>query len=46
VIGKILFLRRSYHFAPHKIAMYLGRYHDAGDAGTSGITRNPTGFVP
>ena len=28
VVGKIIYLRRSYHFGPHKIAMYLGRYHD------------------
>jgi transposase InsO family protein len=28
VVGKILYLRRSYHFGPHKIAMYLKRYHD------------------
>jgi hypothetical protein len=28
VVGKIVYLRRSYHFGPHKIAMYLKRYHD------------------
>lgn len=28
VVGKILYLRRSYHFGPHKISMYLRRYHD------------------
>jgi transposase InsO family protein len=28
VVGKILYLRQSYHFGPHKIAMYLKRYHD------------------
>jgi transposase InsO family protein len=28
VVGKIIYLRRSYHFGPHKIAMYLKRYHD------------------
>lgn len=28
VIEKILWLRRQYHFGPHKIAMYLQRYHE------------------
>jgi transposase len=28
VVGKIVYLRQSYHFGPHKIAMYLKRYHD------------------
>ena len=28
IVGKILYLRRSYHFGPAKIAMYLKRYHD------------------
>src|SRR5947207_15329630 len=28
VVGKIVYLRRSYHFGPHKIAMFLKRYHD------------------
>jgi hypothetical protein len=28
VVGKIVYLRRSYHFGPHKISMYLRRYHD------------------
>jgi transposase len=28
VIEKILWLRQQYHFGPHKIAMYLKRYHD------------------
>jgi hypothetical protein len=28
VVGKIIYLRQSYHFGPHKIAMYLKRYHD------------------
>jgi transposase InsO family protein len=28
VVGKILYLRQSYHFGPAKIAMYLKRYHD------------------
>jgi len=28
VIEKILWLRQQYHFGPHKITMYLKRYHD------------------
>lgn len=28
VVGKIIHLRRHYHFGPLKIAMYLRRYHD------------------
>jgi hypothetical protein len=28
VVGKIVYLRQSYHFGPHKIAMYLKRYQD------------------
>ena len=28
VVGKIVYLRQTYHFGPHKIAMYLARYHD------------------
>jgi transposase InsO family protein len=28
VVGKIMYLRRSYHFGPRKISMYLRRYHD------------------
>jgi len=28
VVGKIVYLRQTYHFGPHKIAMYLERYHD------------------
>jgi transposase len=28
VVGKILYLRQSYHFGPLKIAMYLRRCHD------------------
>ena len=28
VVGKIVYLREHYHFGPHKIAMYLKRYHD------------------
>jgi transposase len=28
VVGKIIYLRENYHFGPHKIVMYLKRYHD------------------
>lgn len=28
VVGKIIYLRQTYHFGPHKIVMYLKRYHD------------------
>lgn len=35
VVGKIVYLRRNYHFGPQKIAMYLRRYHD--------ITISPSG---
>jgi len=28
VVGKIIYLRKTYHFGPHKISMYLKRYHD------------------
>ena len=28
VVGKIVHLRRTYHFGPQKIAMYLRRYHE------------------
>ena len=28
VVGKIVYLRQTYHFGPHKVAMYLERYHD------------------
>lgn len=28
VIEKVVWLRQQYHFGPHKIAMYLARYHD------------------
>jgi transposase InsO family protein len=38
VVGKIVYLRRHYHFGPHKIAMYLKRYHDVG-VSPSGIWR-------
>ena len=35
VVGKIIYLRENYHFGPHKISMYLRRYHD--------ITLSPSG---
>jgi transposase InsO family protein len=28
VVGKIVHLRQTYHFGPHKISMYLKRYHE------------------
>jgi len=28
IVGKIIYLRQHYHFGPHKISMYLKRYHD------------------
>lgn len=36
IVGKIVYLRSTYHFGPHKIAMYLARYHD--------ITISPSGI--
>jgi transposase-like protein len=27
VVGEIIYLRQNYHFEPHKLAMYLKRYH-------------------
>ena len=36
VVGKVIYLRRSYHFGPHKISMYLKRYHD--------VTISPSGI--
>ena len=36
VVGKIVYLRGTYHFGPNKIAMYLARYHD--------ITISPSGI--
>ncbi|MEX2446550.1 MAG: helix-turn-helix domain-containing protein [Dehalococcoidia bacterium] len=36
VTWKIMYLRQSYHFGPHKIAMYLKRYHE--------ITISPSGI--
>jgi transposase InsO family protein len=38
VVGKILYLRRSYHFGPAKISMYLARYHDV-SISSSGVWR-------
>lgn len=38
VVGKIVYLRRHYHFGPHKISMYLKRYHDV-QVSPSGIWR-------
>jgi transposase InsO family protein len=38
VVGKIVYLRRHYHFGPHKISMYLKRYHDV-EISPSGIWR-------
>ncbi len=36
IVGKVVYLRETYHFGPHKIAMYLKRYHD--------ITLSPSGI--
>ena len=38
VVGKIIHLRRHYHFGPMKITMYLQRYHDV-QISTSGVWR-------
>ena len=38
VVGKVVYLRQHYHFGPHKIAMYLKRYHDV-QVSPSGIWR-------
>ena len=38
VVGKILYLRRNYHFGPAKISMYLKRYHDV-TISSSGVWR-------
>lgn len=38
VVGKIVYLRRNYHFGPQKIQMYLRRYHDI-DISCSGVWR-------
>ena len=38
VVGKIVYLRRNYHFGPHKISMYLRRYHEI-EVSPSGVWR-------
>lgn len=38
VVGKIVYLRQSYHFGPHKISMYLKRYHEV-QISPSGVWR-------
>jgi transposase InsO family protein len=38
VVGKIIYLRQTYHFGPLKISMYLKRYHDI-QIGHSGVWR-------
>ena len=38
VVGKIIYLRTTYHFGPAKISMYLKRYHDI-EISTSGVWR-------
>jgi len=38
IVGKIVYLRSSYHFGPQKIAMYLRRYHDI-EISPSGVWR-------
>jgi transposase InsO family protein len=38
VVGKIIYLRQHYHFGPHKISMYLKRYHDV-EVSNSGVWR-------
>lgn len=38
VVGKIIHLRRNYHFGPRKISMYLKRYHDI-EVSPSGVWR-------
>jgi len=38
VVGKVIYLRRNYHFGPQKIAMYLKRYHDV-TISVSGVWR-------
>jgi hypothetical protein len=41
VVGKIVYLRQTYHFGPHKIAMFLTRYHDL-ELSPSGIGGSST----
>jgi transposase-like protein len=38
IVGKIIYLRQSYHFGPLKISMYLKRYHDI-EISSSGVWR-------
>ncbi len=38
IVGRIIYLRQHYHFGPHKIAMYLKRYHEIGIS-PSGVWR-------
>jgi transposase InsO family protein len=38
IVGKIIYLREHYHFGPHKISMYLKRYHDV-QISPSGVWR-------
>ena len=38
IIAKIIYLRRSYHFGPGRISMYLARYHDV-SISSSGVWR-------
>lgn len=38
VVGKIIHLRSHYHFGPHKISMYLARYHEV-QISPSGVYR-------
>ena len=38
IVGKIIYLRQTYHFGPWKIHMYLRRYHDI-EISSSGIWR-------
>jgi transposase InsO family protein len=38
VVEKIVYLRQHYHFGPHRISMYLKRYHDV-TVSNSGIWR-------
>jgi transposase len=41
VVSKIVYLRQHYHFGPHKIAMYLKRYHDI-EVSPSGVWKGWT----
>jgi transposase InsO family protein len=38
IVGKIIYLRKNYHFGPDKISMYLKRYHDV-SISNSGVWR-------